>query len=160
MNGELRTAYQRFPDRATDQREAGRLQMGDVAWLAGDQFDIGHVLLRGGARTAKDLWGVVHLVADIQLGHVLPLLVHDAGNVVTDDGGQRHVVDVVATSDLIVEGIDGGGVNAHPDLPRADSRYGNIAQLKSVEATELAEDDRFHGANHALTFSQVRLWVV
>src|SRR5690606_5076452 len=108
---------------------------------------------------AEDFWRVVNLVAYVELAHIRPLLLHDAGNVVTDDGGKRHVVGVVTTSDLIVQGIDGCSVNAHPNLPRSDSRYGNIAHLESVIATELTEDDRLHSAGHGLTFSQIQLMV-
>jgi hypothetical protein len=152
MDGKLSAGYESFPDRTADQRQAGSLQMADIARLALDQIDIDNVVLRIGAGATENPWRVVDLVARLEFADVRPLLLDHAGNVVTDDGGERHVVDVVATPDLVVQGIDGRGVDAHPDLSRSDSRHGNVPQLERIIPTEICEDDCLHGVSHDLAF--------
>lgn len=88
--------------------------------------------------------------------HMRPVLFHDAGNFVTDDGGVRHEVGEVAASDLIVQRINGGGMDAYPDLPTSDDWYGNVGQRESVEVTELTEYDSLHGVGHDLPFLKLK----
>ncbi len=78
VHGQLGAAHQSFPDRPSNERQAGGLQMADVARLAGDQLDIGNVLFGIGAGAAEDFGRVVNLVAYVELAHIRPLLLHDA----------------------------------------------------------------------------------
>lgn len=79
--------------------------MADIVGLAGDQFDIGNMLLRVRAGAAEDLGRVIDFVAYGELAYLCPRLLHYAGDVVSDNGGKRHVVGVVATSNLIIQGL-------------------------------------------------------
>ncbi|MNR38222.1 hypothetical protein D3C85_1563050 [compost metagenome] len=94
--------------------------MAEVPGLPAHQVDVGNVLLGVGARAAEDPGRVVHLIANAELGHVGPDLLDHAGDVVPDDCRERHVVGVVAATDLIVERIDGGRVDAHAHLAGPD----------------------------------------
>jgi hypothetical protein len=75
-------------------------------------------------------------------------LLNDTRNVMSDDGGKRHVVGVIAAADLVVERIYGGCVDTHPHLPRSDRRRGNVAQFKRVGSAETAKHDSFHVIGH------------
>ena len=72
-----------------------------------------------------------------------------------DDGRERHIIDIVAAADLIVQRVDGAGVDAHPNLPRPDHGDGNVAQFKGIVTPELFEDHRLHGISHDLTFPKL-----
>jgi len=54
------------------------------------------------------------------------------------------MVGVVASANLVVERVDGGGHHAHQQL--ADAHFGNrhILQLKAVGAAKFCQNDCFH----------------
>ena len=67
---QLRALDERLPDRAADERQARRLEVGEVPGLAADELDVGDVLLGVGACAAEDLRRVVDLIADGELANV------------------------------------------------------------------------------------------
>ena len=147
-DAELSPRHQGLPDRAADESQARRLQVTEVLRLPADEFDVGDVLLGVGAGAAEDLGRVVHRIADAELGHVGSDLLDHAGDVVPDDGRQRHVVRVVAATDLVVERVDGGRMDAHPHLAGSDGRYRDVAQLERIGPSETGEHNGFHGISH------------
>ena len=123
------------------------------ALLAGadlDEFDIDDVLLGVGAGAAEDLGRVVHRVPDAELAHVGADLLDDAGDVVPGDRRERHQIRVVSATDLIVEWVDRGRMDAHPYLARLDPRYGHVAQLEGVRSAETFEHKSFHRFGHSV----------
>jgi hypothetical protein len=147
-DGELGTRDESLPDRSSNEGEACGLQMTDVPWLAADKIDIGDVLLGIGPRTTKNLRCVIDFVSSPEFADVRSYLLNDTRNVMSDDGGKRHVVGVVAAADLVVERIYGGCVDTHPHLPRPDRQHGNVAQFERVSSTETAKHDSFHVVSH------------
>ncbi len=126
--------------------------MGQVARLASDQFHVGDMLLGIGAEAAEDLRRVIDLIARGEFADLRSDLFNDAGNVVTGDGGQRDVVFVVAAADLVVERVQGCGVNPHSYLPRSDRRHRHVSQLERVRPPEAGEHGGFHGLGHGVLF--------
>ena len=89
-HGELSSRHQGLPDRSADERQARRLQVTEVLGLAGDEVDVGDVLLGVGAGAAEDPGRVVDRVAGAELGHVGSDFLDHAGDVVSDDRRERH----------------------------------------------------------------------
>lgn len=147
-HGELRSRHEGLPHRPADECQACRLEVAEILWLPADQIDVSDVLF--GIRTvaAKDLGCVVDLVANAELGHLRTDFLDHAGDVVSDDRGERDVVCVVSATDLKVERVDGGRVDAHPHLAGLDIRYGDGAQFESVGTAETGEDDGLHGVSN------------
>ena len=62
--------------------------------------------------------------------------------------GQRHMIRVVPATDLEVERIDGGRMDAHPYLAGSDLPARNLAQLESIGPSETGEHDGLHQISH------------
>ncbi|MNI45415.1 hypothetical protein D3C73_998390 [compost metagenome] len=60
------------------------------------------------------------------------------------NGRQRHQVGIVASPDLVIQGIDGRGVDAHQDLSGLRHRLGQFLQLERFRATKGFKYDSFH----------------
>ena len=76
------------------------------------------------------------------------LALDHAGDVMPDDRRERHQICVVSATDLIVERVDGGRMNAHPYLAGSDLRYRDVAQLECVGPSETGEHDGLHRISH------------
>lgn len=97
------------------------------------------------AGAVEDLRRVPDFIARGEGGHGRADGFDHAGDVVAGDGGQGHQIGVVATADLVVERVDGGGVDADQDLARLRHGLGHVAQFKGGWAAEGGEYDGFHG---------------
>jgi hypothetical protein len=96
----------------------------------------------------EDLGRVVNLVADPELGHMGSDFLDHPGDVVADDRRERHEICVVSATDLKVERVDGGGMDAHSHLAGVDGRYGDVAQLEGIGPSETVEHNGFHRVGH------------
>ncbi len=75
-------------------------------------------------------------------------LLDHAGDVVPDDRRKRHLIRVVSATDLVVQRVDGGRVDTHPNLTGFDLRHGDIAQLESIDPTETGKHNSLHQISH------------
>src|SRR5690606_23523427 len=75
-------------------------------------------------------------------------LLDNTRDVMADDGGQRHVVRIVAAADLVVERVDGTGVHPNPNLTRTDCRHRYLAQLERVRPPKTTKHDGIHVLGH------------
>lgn len=60
------------------------------------------------------------------------------------DGGQGDQIGVVAPADLVVQRVDGSGVDADQDLARLRHGFGDVAQFEGLRAAKGGEDEGFH----------------
>ncbi|PAV92703.1 hypothetical protein WR25_09234 [Diploscapter pachys] len=142
---ERRTHYQGLPGRAADQAQAGCLQVAQRRRLQADDVFGGDVVLGIAARPVEDLRRVPHLVARPERGHTRPDGFDHAGNVVPGNGREGHQVGVVATPNLVIQGVDGGGVHPDQHLSGLRHRFGDIAIGECVRAAKGIQYQRFHG---------------
>jgi len=61
-----------------------------------------------------------------------------------DDGWEGHILRVITSANLLVEGVDGSGNDAHQQFADTHLRYCHILQFKAVRAAKFLENDRFH----------------
>lgn len=127
---------QGFPCRAAHQGQAGRFKMAERRGLFADDAFGGDVVFGVAARAVEDLRGVPDFVADGEGGDAGADGFDDAGHIVAGDGGQGHQVRVVASADLVIQRVDGGGLHADQNLSRLGHGLGQVTQFEGVRAAK------------------------
>src|SRR5690606_15889626 len=139
-----RTYDQCFPCRSANQGQAGRFEMAERGRLPADYAFGSNVVLGVTSWSVEYLRGVPDFVSWSEARHAGGDFFDHARYVVSGDGRQWHQVGIVATSDLVVQRIDGGGMDADQDLAGAGHGLGDVAQLERVRAAIGFQYDCFH----------------
>jgi hypothetical protein len=63
---------------------------------------------------------------------------------VSGNGRQLHQVGIIATSDLVIQRIDGGCMDLDQDLARLRHRLGYVTKFERFRAAKGFQYDRFH----------------
>src|SRR5690606_8985169 len=125
-----------FPHGAADQRQACRLEVAQRFWLLADDAFGGNVVLGVTAVAFEDLRGVPDLVAWHEGRHTRADSFDDAGYVMPGDGGEGHVIHVVATTHLVIQRVDGGCVDPYQHLACLRYGFGHFAQFERIRAAK------------------------
>ncbi len=122
-----RAIDQAFPGRDEDQRQGGRFAHAEIGGLGRQQVGIDRGELGERSRHAADAAGhAVDLVARLEPRHVAPGLLDHAGEIDSENGGQRMTRMRRRTGmDLGVERIDPARTYPHQHLARADLGRGD-----------------------------------
>ena len=119
-----------------DNEGVGRFEVTQRGRLLGDNALRRNVVLGITARAGKYLRGVPDLVARYEGRHPRPNGFDNARNVVAGTGGEGHQIGIVATANLIIQRIDGGGVHPHQHFARLWHWLGYVAQLERLRAAK------------------------
>ncbi|MNL11427.1 hypothetical protein D3C87_1322630 [compost metagenome] len=143
-HAQRRTRAQRFPHRSANEAQACRFEVAQGRRLLPDDVLGCNVVFGIASGAVEDLRGVPDFVAGGEGRHAGADGFDDARDVVAGNGGQRHQVGVVTAPDLIVQGIDRGGLDPDQDLSRLRRGLGYVPKCERVRAAECFQYQCFH----------------
>src|SRR5690606_8879054 len=122
-----------------------RLEMAQRGGLLADDTFGRNVVFGVAAWAVENLRGVPDFVAWHEARHAWADGFDNPGYVMPGNARQGHVVNVIATADLEIQRVDGGGMDANQHLSGLRYGLGYVAKFERFWATKGIQYLGFHG---------------